>query len=153
MIKNIKKVSAISLLFIIFIGCEQYKTELPQGNISEYLPITLNDYFSLTTGWYYPRKKTSFSNSELLIIYNVINSFEPYGGIPSWVNNPKKQIYGQSTRLYVFNDSHEINIYFTAHDLLGFFTLIIVNEYTLGWFTMNGDTFSELFDLLLTRDS
>ena len=74
-----QKIIAVLLgaALVLLAGCGE-EAELPEGYISEYLPITLSDSFRLTNRWHEPPEKTQFSNTELLAVYNAISSLEPY---------------------------------------------------------------------------
>jgi len=158
MLKLILLITVIFLGVIALAGCRQQQSnplemsEVPEGKISEYLPITLNDQFILTSNWLYynyPYAKTYFTESELMIIHRALSSFLFYGFSHPWSD---EGILGMPPVLYAMNENHKIAIYFITHPKWGYLALAIFEDGDDAdiqkWFTMDSDAFWEITGLI-----
>ena len=141
--------SVVVLLGLMLVaGCGRRSSNVPEmtdGAISRYLPITLYDQFRLTVLWAYPHEKTYFTESELEIINQTINSFRPYGPKPPWGD---ERLAGAMPILYVTNENHEVTIHFIGHSQWGTFVLVLIDDEPEQWFTVESDLVSEITGLL-----
>jgi len=118
-----------------FSGCASQSPE--EYAISPYLPIRHNDSLELTSGWLtynYPYGKTDFTEAELEILHNTINSLVYYGPSHPW---QEEQLYGIPHFLIAKNDNHETRIYFITHNEWGTLAFAIVDDEHQLWFTMD----------------
>ena len=148
MIKLIWISIAALLGLMIVAGCGRRsgdKSEVIEGAISEYLPITLQDQFRLTISWAYPNEKTYFTETELDVLYRAISSFHPYGPAPPWGD---EVLFGmQRPILYVTNENHEITVVF-FYSQWGTLASVTVDDEPVQWFTVDSDTLDEIVELL-----
>ena len=141
---------AFLLTMIIFNGCSS-QSDMHQEpvdemhTISAYLPITIDDQFRLTVAWRYPYAKTNFTESELLLIYNAIESLYPYGSDPPW---GEVAIFGQLPILYSKNESHKTVLHFAAHNQWGTFVQAFVDDLPGQWFSVDAEAFGGIVDLM-----
>ena len=143
------KIAILILLgLVLFVGCGQQHPELPEGKISEYLPITLNDQFELTSLWHYynyPYAKTDFTPSELMIIYRAISSFSFYGYSHPWQN---AGIFGLPPFLNATSEEHSSVISFIDHSQWGTIARAEIDNTSVLWFTIDPDAYWEVIRLL-----
>jgi len=123
---------------------------LPEGIISEYLPITLNDQFELSSHWrrhYYPHIKTQFTDTELMVIYRAISSFRFYGNNHPWA----QEFYvGGAPLLNAVSEEHNITILLIKSANWGTISLAIIDNdpETQMWFEMDSDAYDDIIGLI-----
>ncbi|MCL2356366.1 MAG: hypothetical protein FWC70_04280 [Defluviitaleaceae bacterium] len=156
MSKRIFRIVAAFSIILLLAGCNRQSSDsletydLPSGEISEYLPITLQDQFKLTSTWHYynyPYAKTDFSESDLMVIYRAINSFCFYGFTHPWAEELR---FGSPPVLHATNESHKTAITFIWHEEWGSLAAAwFEDEPGLAkWFTMDCDAQHEIRALL-----
>ena len=137
--------------FMVFTGCnrQSYGYDLPEGRITEYLPVTLHDQFELSLN-FNPFEKRQFTNAELMIIYRAISSFRLYGYSHPYTNNP---IFGGvHPTLRTTNEEYSTSIFFIRHPDYGpLATAANPNgeQEIRKWFEVDADAFDEIRALLL----
>jgi len=142
----------IGLMLLLLMGCTNKPTHLSEWDVSMlYFPISPDDEFRLTYGWHEQLVRTSFSETELHLIYDALYSFELYDGeiAPPWKDNVAMQPFGQPTILTITNDEHIIMISFVPHSVLGYFAYAEIDNGTRQWFTMDGYYFNQLIRLVV----
>ena len=74
-------ITIFGIVLILINGCGTPSLNLPDGYISEYLPITLNDHITITSGTILfdseELVRTDFDKPELLIIYESLRTLHP----------------------------------------------------------------------------
>jgi len=150
MIKVIVSTIIITLGLITFKWYSLQQPEPPMifvGGISEYLPITLNDDFELTSMWHYynyPYGKTEFTGEELQIVYRAIKSFQYYGASHPYVD---ELFYGVPPFLIAQNDYHKTVISF-IYSQWGTIASVLIDDAPEQWFTVDPGAFHELLRLI-----
>jgi len=109
----------------------------------------LDDQFWLSSPWHFyhcpNRGKTDFAESELMTIYRFINSFQFYGYIAPWGDETH---YGVPPSLTVTNETHEVFIQLVRYTSEDTFVFVTVDGTDGQWFTVAGDAFNELLELI-----
>ena len=128
-LEKILLIAAIMLLTLVFsAGCRRQPSDspnMPVGRIIEYLPITLDDQFELTSAGLfhnYPYGKTEFTDAEAL--------------------------YGSPPFLIAKSDAHITRIYFIWHSQWGTLASATSDNIPQQWFTVETDAFHELTGLI-----
>jgi len=147
MIKRILFACAALIWSVFFSGCGR-QTSDPSKEISEYLPIMLNDHFTLSSIWHdnnYPYAKTDLSESDLMVIYRAISGFRPFGVNPPWGD---EVIFGSQYILCSVSEVHETRIIFTGHSQWGNFASVSINNEFYQWFEVDSDAVDEIIRIL-----
>lgn len=147
---TLKIILGLIILLIVFLIIQNMQLiHLPEGDLSDYLPISMNDEFMLSFGWNNQLERNDFSRLELLVIYNALKSFIPYENLPPWMENRGTIIYGpQPTTLFVTNELYSIEIRLHSNFEFGDFAYVIINTEESQWFTMGEDAFNNLRKML-----
>lgn len=113
------------------------------GQIIEYLPITLNDRFELSAGWFRRPGKTDFTNQEFAIISSALESLTWYGYTHPYDN---EQTYGGPIILHVTSEKHETVISFISHSSWNNLAMAVIDNdpATRQWFTVDLEAFNAL---------
>jgi len=151
MVKVIVLVVIILLGIVLLVGCIRQPSVMHnelEGKIIEYLPVTLDDQFELTSGmlyYHYPYGKTDFTEDELMLIYRAIKSFSFYGTSHPWSD---EGYIGITPYLNVKNENHETVIFFITHPQWGYLAQALVDDEHMQWFEIDSGAYYELVSLI-----
>lgn len=149
---------------VFFVGCSQSPDlfEIFDGGISRYMPVTLEDEFTLTLS---SRDdpffvKTEFCDLEIATVGRILSAVVPYRGgytddMPPWeYNDPLMAlICNPIITLQANGATYTTEIWLTAHHCLDTtFARVTVHNLRPQWFTVSMDLWSEFAGLWLESD-
>ena len=141
-------VAGVMLIFIT--GCNSHSVVVPQELISKHIPVMISDLKILQFGLSEPctEPATRFSNSQLLVIYDFLQSLD-IEEQPPWVNDPLQVIYGGlRISLHLESDVNTVEI-IVSPPRERIFAYVSVNDQEPRWFRVT----REHYDKLLALDS